>query len=298
MKRLSITRLLFAAAIVMTAPLTGFSQKTVELVPVRGDVYRFTGPLANCAMIKTPQGVLVVDSAETLDLAKSMVKAIDGCKEGDIEYLINTHWHYDHVNGNPVFAEKGAAIIAQKKVREKLETTPLQEGQPIMAKNALPEICFDSDLTIFFGGETVYIHHDDTNGAHTLGDSIVYFKNSNVLVAGDLLFIGMYPYIDPNNNGWPQGMADSLVKTAAMINDDTIVIPGHGPLTDKAGLLAFATMLKDVGDSIQLQLDEGKTTEEILAAKPTAKWDEQYGKNWMNGDTFTKLVIDCLKAHR
>lgn len=281
----------------MLAPLTGFSQKTVEAIPVKGDIYRFTGPVANCAMISTPKGVLVVDSAETTDFAKGMVKAIESSGGGEIEYLVNTHWHYDHTNGNPVFAEKGASIIAHKTVRTKLDNTPTQEGQPLLPKDSLPEICFENDLTIFFGGETIYINHPEVNGAHTRGDSVVYFKTSNVLVTGDLLFVGLYPYIDPTDNGWPQGMVKALMEIAPMIDDNTIVIPGHGPVTNKAGLLAFAEMLKEVGGTIQQLLDEGKTTEEIIAAKPTAKWDEQYGKVWMDGDTFTKLVIDCLKAH-
>lgn len=249
-------------------------------------------------MLKESDGTLVVDSANTLDIAKDLQATIKTTGSGPVDYLINTHWHYDHVNGNPVFADAEATIVAHKAVRSKLQMTPTQEGNALLPKNALPEICFDQDLTIFFENETVYIYHPETDGAHTMGDSVVYFKTSNVIAMGDLLFAGMYPYIDPNDNGWPQGMVAALHDVEKMIDDKTIVIPGHGPVTDKKGLQESADMLQDIGQKIDIMIKEGKTLEQIKKARPTADWDEKYGKVWMNGDTFTELVYNCLKNHR
>jgi glyoxylase-like metal-dependent hydrolase (beta-lactamase superfamily II) len=274
-----------------------FAETKVELVPVAGDISRFSGPLANCTVLKNSAGVLVVDSSEKAEIAKEMLHLIRPTGTGNVDYLINTHWHFDHVDGNGVFHDAGATIVAQKAVRSKLEKTPTQDNQPLMPATSLPEICFPQELTIFFGGETVYIYHPETDGAHTSGDAAVYFKTTNVLATGDILFVGMYPYVDSGDNGWPQGMAASLRDLARMIDDKTLVIPGHGPVTNRQALLDNAVMLDDVGNRIQALMKEGKTLDEIKAAKPTAKWDAAYSKPWMSGDAFTELVWNCLKNH-
>jgi cyclase len=297
MNRQAVIPTLLAVLCAFVAPLSAFSQPALEVIPVAGNIYRFSGSMTNCVLLKNAEGAVVVDSSETPELAQGMLAAMENIKGGPLEYLVNTHWHYDHANGNLEFAQAGATIIAQSAVRSKLETTPTQDGKPLTPERALPEICVKQDLTLFFGDEAVYIYHPETDGAHTMGDSVVYFKTSNVIAMGDLLFTGMYPYIDPQDNGWPQGMVAALNEVANMIDDKTVVIPGHGPVTDKKGLLAFADMLQDVGQKIDAMMKAGRTLDEIKQAKPTADWDEPYGKVWMNGDTFTELIWNCLRKH-
>lgn len=298
MNRPAITLAIATAVCALVAPLSAFAEPTVALLPVAGDVYRFQGLMANCVMLKTGNTALVVDASESEALARGMLAAMEKSGIQDVAYLINTHWHFDHTNGNPVFAAAGATLLAQTNVRTKLEITPTQPGNPLMPANALPEITFDTDLTIFLSNETVYLYHPETNGAHTMGDSVVYFRNADILATGDILFYNKYPYIDASDNGWPQGMAAALRDVARMIGDTTIVIPGHGPVTDKAGLLRMADMVQTVGQRVQAGIDQGKTLKQIQAEKPTAEWEDTFGKDWMNGDTFVELVWNSLQSHR
>jgi glyoxylase-like metal-dependent hydrolase (beta-lactamase superfamily II) len=265
-----------------------------ETVHLRGGVFRLTGTMANSTALSGADGTLLVDSGQNETEAKAMLAAIQTAGLGPVDYLVNTHRHYDHVAGNAVFGSGGAAIIATPSVRESLATNPILPNVPLLPSVALPSICFDKELTLFFDGEVVSLYHPQ-GPAHTEGDLVVYFRHADVLATGDILFWGMYPYIDPA--GSAPGMATALREVAAMIGEHTIVVPGHGPLTDRKGLLLAADMLEDVSQTVARLAAEGKTLPEIIAAHPSARWDEAFGKGFMSPDNFVQLVYNTLPAN-
>ncbi len=260
---------------------------------LRGGVFRITGPMANSTVLSGEDGSLLVDSGRSEAEAKAIQAAIETAGLSHVEYLVNTHRHYDHVGGNAVFGRGGAAIVALNSARENLAKFPILQNAPLLPPEALPSICFDKELTLFFDGEVVSLYHPQ-GPAHTEGDLVVYFHHADVIATGDLLFMGSYPYIDPS--GSAAGMASSLREVAAMIGEHTIVVPGHGPVTDRKGLLDAAQMLEDVAQTVAALKAEGKTLPEIVAAHPTSRWDETYGKGFMSPDNFVKLVFDTLPA--
>ena len=273
------------------------TQPAITPVKIADRIYNCTVRYNNCVMIDGKDGVLLVDSGESVELGEALKVGITTVTDKPVEYLVNTHRHYDHVNGNEVFARSGAMIIAHSSVRTYLQAKPSRgDGKDLLPPIALPELCFSQDLTLFFDDEVINLIHLDTNGAHTEGDVIVFFREANVIDVGDLMFSGMYPYIN-NEGGWITGVVASLRKVQGMIDEKTVVVTGHGPLTNKQGLADYATMLEDVGTKVSAMMKEGWTLEEITQAKPTAAWDDKYGSSWMNGDKFTKLIYDSFKSH-
>jgi glyoxylase-like metal-dependent hydrolase (beta-lactamase superfamily II) len=264
-----------------------------EAVHLRGGVFRLTGTMANSTVLSGADGALLVDAGQNDAEAKAMRAAIETAGFGSVDYLVNTHRHYDHVAGNAIFGSAGAAIIAHTSVRESLATSPILPNVPLLPSVALPSICFDKELTLFFDGEVVSLYHPQ-GPAHTEGDLVVYFRHADVLAAGDILFVGSYPYID--NPGSAAGMAAALREVAAMIGEHTIVVPGHGPVTDRKALLVTADMLEDISQTVARLAAEGKTLPEIVAAHPTARWDETFGKGFMKPDNFVQIVYNTLPA--
>jgi cyclase len=286
------TLLQTAAALFALSANAIASAAPVEAVPIARDLYRLSGTMANCVFLTGSDGVLLVDSAESADLAQAMRSAIATATDKPVEYLVNTHSHFDHTNGNRVFAAENAGIIAQSSAREEL--VKAVELPP----EALPQICFDDDLTLFFDDDVVYLLHPNTRGAHTSGDIVVFFSRRNVLATGDLFFNGTYPYIDTARGGWAEGMAASIREALRLINDKTIVVPGHGPLSDRSGLADYAAMLEDVDAKVRAMADAGMSLEKIQKAGPTAAWDARYGHGFVPPEKFVEMVYEGIATHR
>jgi cyclase len=269
----------------------------VEPVKVTDSVTTFKGPLANCVALVTSDGVLVVDSGESLQFGAQILEASQSLSNKPVRYLVNTHYHFDHAHGNSAFADAGVQIIAQKNTRDAL----VKEG--ILPRSALPTITFEEQKTILLGDEEIVIYHPETGGAHTGGDAVVYFKKANVLCTGDLMFAGLYPSIDSSVGGWSKGMAESCRHVAALIDEATIVIPGHGALTGKKELLRYADMLEDISNKVEALMNRGLNLDQIIAEHPTKDWDERCSSGSMpkpykvTGDDFVKFVYWSLQAH-
>ena len=233
----------------------------------------------NIAASIGPQGVLIVDTQFTEIVAKykAAIREIGGAK---IDFAIDTHWHVDHADGNHVLGPDGTWLVAQENSRRMLtERNVLEFGdsrleQAAYPAAALPIIAFDDRMQMHFNGERVDLAH--FGPAHTAGDAAVFFRGRNVVHLGDVL-IGSYPIVDAENGGSLEGMIAFCDATLAEIDDNTVVIPGHGNLMRRTDLVAYVTMLKTVRDRMKPLIAGGATLEQVLAAKLTADWDQQRG---------------------
>lgn len=226
------------------------------------------------------QGVLVVD-----DQFPAMVPKIEAAIEAlggdDIDFVINTHWHFDHTDGNPMLAESGGWIVAHENSRQMMTESHLinlvrmQVEQPASSQEGLPVITYDNGMRFHFNGQQIDLLH--FGPAHTTGDSAVLFRGSNVVHMGDVYFSQSYPFIDSGNGGDLNGVIRFCEAVLEEINPETIVIPGHGKLATYADLAEYVAMLGTIRDRIAVLIEEGATLEEVIAAKPTAAWDEALG---------------------
>jgi cyclase len=214
-----------------------------------------------------------------------------------VRFVLNTHWHFDHTGGNENLGKAGAVIVAQENVRKRLSKEGFIAFFGMKTKPeppiALPVVTFTRDLSFQLNGEEIRAFH--VPRAHTDGDTIVHFAKSDVIHMGDAFFNKMYPFIDTSSGGTVAGVlaaADRVLKTAG---DKTKIIPGHGPLGTKADLKAYRDMLAAVSARIADQVKQGRKLEEVVAAKPTAQYDEGWGKGFLAADKFVEMLYGNLK---
>jgi cyclase len=269
----------------------------VEPVKLNGNVYIFKGTMANSAALIGEDGALLVDSGDKPEVAEKLQAAVASLTPKPIRFLINTHWHFDHVNGNEWMGSRGITIIGQAKMRERVATQPAMGGTSPVKPVGLPMITFSRDLTLQLDGEEVYLFHPSVGEAHTDGDTIVFFRKANVVHLADLFFNGLYPYIDVPAGGWIDGIIKAGQEVLPMINDQTILIPGHGPVTNKKRFEEYLAMLSDISAKVTALIKEGKSAEEVKKSKPTAAYDADWAKGFMNPDQFTQLVYAGLVKH-
>lgn len=268
-------------------------EKEVVLENVTGEIYQLLNvPGGNVIALLGEEGVLVVDSGTNPPDGPNIESAIKEKGSATIKYLVLTHWHGDHVGGNEYLAGKGTIIVAHKNLANTLKSEVdmkffgrKREPSP---KGAWPTLTFAEKVTLHLNGEIINVFH--IKPGHTDGDGIVLFKNANLIHLGDLFFNGLYPYIGVSSGGSVTGMIDVLTEVLSMIDDNTIVVPGHGPRTDKAGLKTYVEMLRTIRDRVKPMIDAGKSLEDVQAAKPTAEFDDAWGKLWMDGDEFVRLL--------
>ena len=195
-------------------------------------------------------------------------------------------------------------VVAQKEVRPRMiagKGLAVSPSFPTLAYDkaelALPTVNFDRELTLRSGDEEVQLVHPAAGSAHTDGDTVVYYRHANIVQTGDLYFEGVYPYIDVATGGWIDGMIAGCREILARIDDKTLVVPGHGPVTDKAHLEAYVAMLSGISAKITPMVKAGKSLDEVKAAKPTADYDQVWGQNWNKPEAFTALAYNGLVAH-
>lgn len=217
-----------------------------------------------------------------------------------VPFNFNTHWHQDHTGGNENFVKAGAVVVAHENVRKRLSTEQfidfLKKTIPPLPESALPVITFNQDMTFHLNGDEIYAFHIER--AHSDGDAVVYFKKSAVIHMGDIYFNGMYPFIDLYAGGSIHGMITAVERVLMLCDGNTKVIPGHGPLSDKAGLEAYLKMLVVVRDRIAREIKAGKTLDAVIASRPTRDFDPAWGKGFLKTEQFVKIVYDSLIKER
>ncbi|MBK5296890.1 MAG: MBL fold metallo-hydrolase [Vicinamibacteria bacterium] len=264
--------------------------QTTRLGP---NLVMLSGPGGNVAALHGPDGVVIVDTFVKPAWA-GLKQALDGLGGGPLKLAIDTHWHFDHADNNERVREAGAATLAHENTRTRLTQSHDLLGMKIKPASAasLPTQTFRDSHTVYANGETLQLAY--VKPAHTDTDIAVMFASANVLHMGDLYFNGMYPFIDATTGGQINGMIESADTALALVDAQTKIIPGHGPLGDKASLGKYRDVLVTVRDRVQKLKSGGQSLEQVVAAKPTKDLDEVWGKGFMQPDFFVTIVYGTL----
>jgi glyoxylase-like metal-dependent hydrolase (beta-lactamase superfamily II) len=271
--------------------------KAVEYIPspLSDTVTMLKGRGGNIAVSSGQDGVFIIDD-QLKPLSEQLVAAIREISDRPVRFVINTHYHGDHVGGNETLGGSGSVIIAHDNIRARMSTDQFNhfwnETTPAWPVGALPIVTFNDQVTLHFNGEAVTAYHMPRG--HTDGDSIVHFPTSNIIHMGDLFFNGLYPYIDLDGGGGIQGMIGGTELALSLADDETKIIAGHGPLSDRSGLAEYRDFLVQARDAVQAQIDSGKSLEQAIAARPTAQWDETLGQVWITPDQLVTFIYNSL----
>ena len=266
---------------------------TIKVDKLSNSVYMLTGQGGNIGISIGEDGVFMIDD-QFARLSEKILIAIRKLSDKPIKILVNTHYHGDHTGGNVNFQKEGATIIAHDNVRTRLKETPKQDNT-IRSKEAFPIITFNDKMNIYINGEQVALFHVDN--AHTDGDVLLYFVDSNVLHTGDTYFNGRYPYMDLNSGGSVNGYINAIKAGLMVIDNDTKIIPGHGVLSNKAEYELFLKMLEEIKASVEAEIDSGKTEEEVSKMMSISKTydDLGYGDGFINSENFRRTLYNDLK---
>ena len=247
-----------------------WDEVVVEAHPVVGNIHMLTGSGGNIGVSVGEDGILIVDD-QYAPLADKIKSALRGLHAGPLKFVLNTHFHGDHVGGNPIFGLE-ATIIAHTNVRKRV-STPQQRGVqtiPAMVEDGWPVITFDEEVSVHFNGEEIRLVHIPEG--HTDNDSYVYFTGSDVVHMGDTFFNGRFPFVDLRSGGSVDGLIRNIAEVLDVIGPDTRVIPGHGDLGGRADLASYHAMLVETTDAVRKMMAEEKTLDEITAAGLPDKW--------------------------
>ncbi len=281
-RKLATTCLLLGgigAAATVLAQDDRFANVTIETVPVTGNISMLIGSGGNIGVSTGSDGLLIIDD-QYAPLAAKIRAALSQLNPDAPKFLLNTHFHGDHTGGNADFGV-ASIIIAHENVRGRL----VAEDSP---SSALPVITFDDDVTVHFNGENITLIHMPRG--HTDTDSVVMFEDSNVVHMGDHFFNGGFPFVDLASGGTVQGYISNLEKALSWIDDDTSVIPGHGPLGSKADLLAFYNVVKDTSTTIRVMKSQGISAEEAVTEGLGDEY-ESWGQGFINEQRWIETVF-------
>mgnify|MGYP000880112039 FL=1 len=272
-----------------------FSKVEIKPTKLAEGLWMLEGSGGNLAVSAGEDATFLVDD-QFAPLVPKIVAAIRALTPQPVKFVVNTHWHFDHTGGNEALGQAGAVIVAHDNSRLRMSTDQLIEFLGMRTKPspkaALPVITFSADTTFHLNGDEIHVAHAPR--AHTDGDSIVHFRRADVVHMGDIYFNGMYPFIDTASGGTVDGVIAAAERIVARATDATKIIPGHGPLSNKAELAAYREMLATVSGRIKAQIREGRKLEEIVASKPTRDYDEKWGKGFIKPDKFVEMLTRNL----
>jgi len=267
----------------------------VTVRALRRNVSALIGSGGNIAVLPGDDGKLIID-AGLLGTRGKIADALSGLSPDPIKHLVNTHWHFDHTDGNEWMHSAGATIIAHENTPKHLSTRTRVEDWnftfPPSPAGAIPTDVFNADKTLRLNGATIALKY--YGPSHTDGDISAYFVEADVLHTGDTWWNGHYPFIDYSTGGSLDGMIKAAETNLAMVTDKTVVIPGHGPVGGKAEMTEYRDTLATIRDRVAALKGDGKSLNEIVAAKPTAAYDAKWGRGFVNGEFFTKLIYKGL----
>jgi glyoxylase-like metal-dependent hydrolase (beta-lactamase superfamily II) len=263
----------------------------ISVTKLRGNVSMLEGSGGNIAVLTGRDGKLLVDAGITASRPR-ITEALASLSNDPVKHLINSHWHFDHTDGNEWLHSIGAEITAHENTRKHLSVTTRVEDWnftfPPAPSGALPTKLFDSEQTLHLNGSTIALKK--YSPAHTDSDISVEFTDADIVHVADTFWNGHFPFIDYSTGGSIDGMIRAAETNVAKVTDKTIVIPGHGPIGNKSQLIEFRDMLVSVREKVADLKNQGKSLDEVVAAKPTANYDAKWGGFVIDGNFFTKLV--------
>ena len=279
-----------------TAQATAQSQSgvTVKTEHVRGNIYALFARGGNIGVSVGDDGVYLIDD-QYAPITPLIMAAIADISDQPVRYLINTHFHGDHTGGNENLGKMGTLIVAHDNVRARLTVRSLDHSggwTDAGAAYGLPVITFNDQLSFHLNGDEARAIH--VANAHTDGDSFIHFKGANVIHMGDIMFNGLFPYIDVDAGGNVDGVLRGYDQVLALANDQTLFIPGHGPMAGRDDVLANRAMIQTVRDRVAALIADGKSLEEVLSAEPAAEYGEAYTWGFINAEKFVTAVYRSL----
>lgn len=262
-----------ATAVYAQPPQPDFSKVEIKTTKISNNFYTLDGQGGTIGVLVGPDGIFMVDS-QFAPLSQKIAAAIHQISDKPIRFMVNTHVHGDHTGGNENFAKMGATIFSRGELRYRLaHPSPGANGAPGVAAPAaaLPVVTYEGPVTIHMDGEEVQLI--PIRRAHTDGDTLVRFVSNDVLMTGDYYRSIQFPNIDRTNGGSLNGMIEGLGVTIGMAGPNTKIIPGHGPMVDRAAVIAHRDMILAIRDKVAELVKQGKSEDEVLAAKPTSGYD-------------------------
>jgi len=270
-----------------------FSDVVIETVPVTDNVYMLTGAGGSIGVSVGQDGILIVDD-QFAPLADRIRTALTELNPGDLEFVLNTHWHGDHTGGNEIFGET-SHIIAHTNVRKRLATPQQIRGRAIEPKpsQALPVVTFDDSLSVHFNGEEIKAVHFPHG--HTDGDAVVFFTKSNVVHMGDMFWTARFPFVDLEAGGSVQGLTKNVAAVIAKLPEGVKVIPGHGTLSTLDDVKVYHRMLVETTAIVQKRIEAGMSLEKIQEEGLPETWDS-WGSGYIDTDSWLETLHQSLTA--
>jgi len=272
-----------------------FEDSPLIITSLSQGLYVFSGDGGNVTAIVDDSSTLLIDSGLASRISE-LSDAIFRTTMRPVTRLVNTHWHFDHTGGNTYFGSSGVTIIAQENVKKELssaEDVPfvgLRDGH--YPPQALPGLTYQSSLTLQQGSQKLTL--ENYGAAHTDGDTVIYIAPANVAVVGDIFSNHFYPIIDLSSRGSIDGMIHSIDRILAQTDEQTKIVPGHGPVTTRANLKDYRDMLVQVRQRVKDLIAAGKTMDEVVAAVPTKDFDARWASGYVTPEVFTRMVFTSL----
>jgi len=300
MRKLLIAALLLIPCMALAQQTPDFTKVEIKVSKVSGNIYLLQGAGGNIAASLGDDGILIVDTeyAPLADKIQAALKGI-GVTDKPVRFVVNTHYHGDHTNGDSAWGARGATIIANENLRKRMESgSSTGNGGAVkfqsaaQPKVALPVITFGDHVTVYLNDEEIRVMHFPA--AHTDGDAVVYFTKNNVVHMGDEFIRYGFPFVDILGGGSVQGMIAACEKVAATLPADVKVIPGHGELATMDDLRDYTKMMKDTMAVVQAAIAKGETTDQMKSEKILAAW-QKYSGAFVNTDAWIDTLYNSLK---
>jgi glyoxylase-like metal-dependent hydrolase (beta-lactamase superfamily II) len=291
-----------ALSVWAAAPATAQLQEpdfTVQAERLGEGLFVLIGRGGNIGVSSGADGTFIIDD-QYAPATPAINAALEQLGVAPVRFVLNTHWHGDHTGGNENYAKAGAVIVAHENARARMSTP--QRGKfrgqatPASPQAALPVITFAGSVSLYLNGHRIRALH--AAPAHTDGDVMVYFEDANVLHAGDLLFNGLYPFIDPDSGGSVEGLIAAVDLILDTTNDDTVIIPGHGPLSNRAAVHAYRQMLVETSSRVRRLMDDGMDVEQIVAAAPNADYDRTWAWGFITSERYLRMLVVLMGEDR
>jgi cyclase len=272
-----------------------FDSSPLKTIPLGNGLFLFSGDGGNVTAVVDSGSALLIDSgidSRAVELNDAVFKAT----MRPVTRLVNTHWHFDHTGGNVFYGAMGVTIIAQENVKQQLSSTHdvpfigLRDGR--YPEQALPTVTYSSTMALHQGSHRLTLAN--YGSAHTDGDTIIYIAPANIAVVGDIFSNAFYPIIDLATGGSIDGLILSVDRILAQTDEQTKIVPGHGPVATRADLQAYRDMLAQVRQRIKALITAGTTMDQAVATAPTKDFDAKWGSGYVTPDVFTKIVYSSL----